>query len=769
MAHDALMTARGEGLADVRQSPKHAGWTAVHRVALAAAGTGCLLVMLAAAPALADTCPNAALRTGVSASLPDCRAYEQVSPTDTNGYDIEFGMQAVAGTGDSITYISRGSFAGDPAASELGDQYLSVREPSGWSTEGITPAIAPSSDAPPTYAGFSSDLSQMVLSNGDPPLDGATPGTDNLYLRESDGSLELVTIGEPSDQSSLGYSPQFDGASSDYAQILFEDQAALTPNAPNDGNRKLYEWDDGSLSLVSVLPDGTPSDGVAGSGGLFDSTYNAISADGSRVYWSNSGTGGGGTPIFLSDDGASTEITTAQCTTNSNCITPASSGTGTYWTASSDGSLAYFTSGDELTNDATPGLGIGYGNLYQYDADTGQLTDLTVDSTDADGADVQGVVGASSDGSYVYYVADGALASGATAGQPNLYLWHAGTTTFIATFSSSDSNDWNLIYFPEQQSWYAQVSADGQHLLFTSAASLSPDYDNAGQDEVYLYDAGSGALTCVSCNPSGAAATAGADLANADQNGSLSTSLPPSINMSSDGTQVFFESADALLPQDSNGLEDVYEWEADGSGSCQSTAQNGGCLYSISTGSSPDNDYFEDASPSGDDVFFLSRQPLVAEDSGETDANVALYDARVDGGFPASQVVSCEPEDCHGSPAPAPPAVVAASVTFYGPGDATSGSRSVSVKVLRRVVRASRLALRVRVPARGRVTVSGAGVRTARHAFGGAGVHRLRIALTARAKRTLSYRKRLRLRLRVRYVPAAGVASTASVSVEVRR
>src|SRR4029077_11145476 len=108
-------------------------------------------------------------------------------------------------------------------------------------------------------------------------------------------------------------------------------------------------------------------------------------------------------------------------------------------------------------------------------------------------------------------------------------------------------------------------------------------------------------------------------------------------HFSSDGSRVFFESVAALLPRDTNGVQDVYEWEQQGVGSCQGSsatfsASSGGCLYLVSSGTSPQPSFFADASASGSDVFFFTFQPLVGQD---VDGLVDVYDARVGGGFAA--------------------------------------------------------------------------------------------------------------------------------------
>jgi hypothetical protein len=102
-------------------------------------------------------------------------------------------------------------------------------------------------------------------------------------------------------------------------------------------------------------------------------------------------------------------------------------------------------------------------------------------------------------------------------------------------------------------------------------------------------------------------------------------------NMAANGKRVFFESTDALVPQDKNGTVDVYEWEAGGTGSCR---RSRGCVYLISSGKSGAPSYFEDADRSGRNVFFLTLGRLVGRDR---DKNYDLYDARVNGGFAAQQ------------------------------------------------------------------------------------------------------------------------------------
>ena len=84
---------------------------------------------------------------------------------------------------------------------------------------------------------------------------------------------------------------------------------------------------------------------------------------------------------------------------------------------------------------------------------------------------------------------------------------------------------------------------------------------------------------------------------------------------------MFFDSFDALTPSDTDGSEDVYEWEAPGAGSCSESSSayrpvNGGCLFLISSGTSPETSEFLDADPGGGNVFFSTLASLLPQDPG---------------------------------------------------------------------------------------------------------------------------------------------------------
>jgi WD40-like Beta Propeller Repeat len=284
----------------------------------------------------------------------------------------------------------------------------------------------------------------------------------------------------------------------------------------------------------------------------------------------------------------------------------------TYLSANADGSRVFFTSSVELTENAYTGPDDNAENLYEYTVETGKLTDLTVDASDPDGAAVQGAVQISEDGSYVYFVADGDLGGGALAGEPNLYVVHDdGAPTFIATLTAQDLDDWfvGLGDFAEaagvgvgQTATTAAVTPDGTRLAFQSYRELT-GYDTrdakSGEpdDEIYLYDTVTKQLECASCNPSGARPVGSSSLTYTPVGGIQEYR---SRDLSEDGV-LFFDSDDALVPHASDGLENVYEYED-------------GHVYPISNVAGGYPSFFLDASPNGENVFFATADQLLPQD-----------------------------------------------------------------------------------------------------------------------------------------------------------
>jgi hypothetical protein len=210
--------------------------------------------------------------------------------------------------------------------------------------------------------------------------------------------------------------------------------------------------------------------------------------------------------------------------------------------------------------------------------------------------------------------------------------------------------------------------------------------------EVFVYDADANKLFCASCNTSGEPLSFTKEGPAALLPASSSdTYLPRWI--SEDGSRVFFDSSESLVPTDTNGRQDVYEWEQDGAGSCQ---DSGGCVYLLSGGTSTDYSYLIDASATGDDVFIDTRAQLVPQDEND---NFNVFDVRVGGVQPLS-VPACSGTGCQGVP-PAPPIFATpSSVTFAGVGNFEPSPRPLAVKA-KPLTRAQKLAKALKACKRG--------------------------------------------------------------------
>ena len=638
------------------------------------------------------------------AGLPDGRAYEQATPVRKNGSSVQGEPNDVqaARNGEGITFFATAGLPGGEGAQNF-PTYLASRDSDGggWSTQGFFPPAATGPLA--RILGWEEDLGQSYVSNrvvGSPGI---------FYVRSSaDRSLQAIAEAEGPSEFNLAAS------SNEGQKVLLEGRGEAVAPGAAEGKANAYLWDreSGALTAVGILNDGNAPTGGAfpgpydwfhsystGAGGARGSYYtqaaHSISADGTRAFFTAAGSGRiyirenpseAQSPLDLEgnctdpDLACTTEISKSQrAIPDPNGEQPAA-----FLGATPDGTQVFFLSGGKLTDDAITGVQGSGRDLYRYDVVSGILTDLTPYAGAPNGAEVQGLLGMSDDGSHVYFAANGALAPGGEAGNCkigvatgscSIYLWHEGTISLVAQVDPGGSAE-----VSDQFNWAptssrpgtagveesaGRVTADGQTLLFRSTRQLSA-YDNEGTSQLYRYRVGEGPPACVSCNPTGTSPT-GSAYVQALGERFTGPKLPFAIrtrNLSADGDQVFFDTRDKLVAGDTNGVNDVYEWEAKGSGSCGSEEQNGGCLYLLSGGTGSEPSFFADADVSGDNVFFFTDESLVGQDKDEL---VDVYDARIGGGIAAQNQPPppppCEGEACKGGTLP--------SANFQSPGSAS--------------------------------------------------------------------------------------------------
>ncbi len=737
-------------------------------------------------------------RRGGNFVLPDDRAYEMVSPPEKEGAKIvEFGGLGAdteaAAAGGAMTYTATRPTESAAASYIEEVQALSTRTAAGWRTRDVGvphgQSTAEVGDLGSEYRRFSSDLTHAIVqpaglftpcvtSEGAAqpcPSVAASEQTAFSYDPRTGIYTPLVTgcpeAGRPCPQAVEEHAdvpsgtvfgglqdtfpgnecgaeviafcgPFFIAATPDLSHVVLYSSVSLKSGSPGG----LYEWSSASGKLTFVgAGEGEeigPGEQFGGEGFFAAHGEHGISADGSRVVFKGSSEGKGG---LLLRDTASEETV--------------SLGEGEFQTASVDDSRVFFDTAwnGELEYDGE--LPTGQLDVWEQTSAPGEpLAGRVSDLTEGQG--VRGLVlGASEDGSYVYFVSNGVLGEGAEEGAKpgtchhpshihsdefvgvcNLYVDHYDAETerwkpaFITALPATDQLDWD-----EQISWknvglrlaggagsqYSRVSPDGRYLTFGSGAPLT-GYDNRGAGEVYLYHvavgAQAGTLSCASCDPTGAPPASGASLPEWEM-------LPEYINVQgyqprylSDSGRLFFESGEALVPLDTDGTQDVYEYEPEGVGTCNSASsssgsvvfksahaftaevvgaketgeEGAGCVGLISSGNSSEASTFLDASENGEEVFFLTSAKLAPQDK---DTAYDVYVAREC--TSASPCVSepvapppCENEaSCRPSPTPQPSIYGApASATFNGPGNFAAPPATVTKSKPKPLTRAQKLA-----------------------------------------------------------------------------
>ncbi len=562
---------------------------------------------------VSSICENQSLRIAYSAPLPDCRAYELVTPADTGGQlptgantaGEVFPSVKASPDGDVISFLTEGGtipgFEGTGSAN--GDLYRTVRTQHGWSTESAGPngeqttAADEGSTSPDQgYSFWSANREGSAVIGGE----------ITRYVRYPDGHSELIGRGD------FGTDPRARG------KLITENGTHIIFTAGGIYDRTADEV----THIISQLPN-NPEVAVVGE-------YLGSSTDGEGVAFMH------GSKLYLRAHNNTTyEI-----------------GESVEFASISEGGARIFY--------------VEGGNLLAFDIETEKTTPFTEVGNAVP-------VNVSADGTRAYFVSTTAIGGSgespngavAKAGAENLYLSEEGTIRFVGTVTKRDvegeSNPSFVTRVDGLGLWNAatsgggpaidpsQTSTDGSVLLFSSRANLD-GYAHEGVPELYRYDSAGDSLHCISCIPTKAPATDGANLQSlfpAEVTAPLGTSgfVP---NLRADGKRAIFQSTEALVSRDNDGVEDIYEWEENEVGSC---TRPGGCVYLLSSGSSSKNNYLYGISNSGNDVFFTTNDILVGGDND----TLSIYDARVEGGFPEEKKLPCrESGECPNSPTPPP-------------------------------------------------------------------------------------------------------------------
>lgn len=675
-------------------------------------------------------CANEAFRTGASAALPDCRAYELVDDPATMGSGQIYVPESrspeeeywngipttrpfqVSTLGNRIAYIGDNSLTGGSGetGAALGEEYVAVRgQQGGWSNSVLQPPGRPSV----IYQGFSPSLSVGILQAGsgaelasEGPLSPDAPGENRpvLYAHPTSGaaygplyrspiSFHRLVRSSISDLE-LGSSRflqagkagaervAFAGASSDFHDLVFEANdsllAAGQPHAAELASAAqaevaavenldfLYDSVEGHLALVDVTPGGTVEPGAT-FGGLPLGSAEANAPDFDHAISAD------GERIYWTANASGRIYLRKDPAAAEECGLPGEPGKACTIPVSA-GAAHYWAA----SVDGRYALYTEAGRLLRFDAETETSTEL------AAGTEVEGIIGASESGETIYFVARGDLTGpeknghgeGAVSGEDNLYVLRGGQAPhFIARLSPQDGN--SVEGFQSGQRNFTEYG-DWMTGTQTRTAAVSAD----GESLVFMSDR---SLTGAPNRGTDQVYIYNGKDGELDCASCSPTGEPPSgVSllplswsqlsqyqwMSEDGNRVFFDSYNRLSPADHNSAQDVYEWEREGSGGsggCTSAeAVEGGCVHLLSGGSSEYDSWFVGAGADGSDAFIVTRAHLSAAD---TDERMDLYDARV-GAEPTTPTAVCEGrEECKRNEAAPPGYASPPSSSFHGPGN----------------------------------------------------------------------------------------------------
>jgi hypothetical protein len=676
------------------------------------AGSACAVLALT----LGVAGPAAAELSG----LPDGRVYEQVSSPKKSGNEAGITLKpdgspggvyaTTAASGDRVAYGQ----SGPSGQTSSGTEFYSVssRNPEkGWEAGATLPPtyLANTDFFGQTPLAFlpSADLSRFlfVATGAYAKENASTVADENLGLYRTGGNtiepewLSKPTLPfseakpEPGKTGGFGGGILYPvgGSSPDLSTVYFtyfgtlvpedESRAPLVKSAEKStaGPWGFYEWTEGTLRSAAVLPSDSPYPNKPDPYGAVPAAtrnatgtnqrnpfprflLNEVSQDGSKAFFVSpeplhareagtptelyvrEQTEAGPKTVLVSRDESGSPAAASECTRGASvaactetAVTPVKTITAfttgaplkPYVYAAPAGSRAFFQSMDKLAKNAS-GTEEPQGSppwTYEFDLGSESVTYLP---------GVTGPIAASSqDGKS--FIFNNTLTK-------KIELWSGGSAPVeVASYST-----------PSEPEFEGVASSDGTVFAFNTNAVLTRGEqkfnDSAATAQTYRYDASTQTLACVSCSP-----------AETVQQPVDASETAHARMLADGGTRVFFATPAKLLTQDENTVTDVYEWEANGAGNCRSEEREGGCIYLISSGKSPDPSFYLENDESGENVFFSTREGLAKSD---TDQSYDVYDARVNGGFPEPP----PPGECGGSCRPAGGASLSSPVsTSIGP------------------------------------------------------------------------------------------------------
>jgi hypothetical protein len=436
-----------------------------------------------------------------------------------------------------------------------------------------------------TYRGASADGSHVFFDTNEPLVasdtdaacddqDGKTGPCVDVYER-SGGSTTLLSTGPAGGNGS--FNARFRDASDDGTHVLFTTREQLVA-ADTDQAIDIYDRSGGTTTLVSTGP--------AGGNGDFDVVYKGMSRDGLHVFFET------GEQLVSGDTDGASDVYDRSGGTTTRVSTGASGGNGafdaSYRGSSADGGHVFFETPEPLTSGDTDT------SVDVYDRSGGSTSLVSTGPSGGNGSPDALYEGSSQGGTHVFFQTTERLVSTDTDSSSDIYDRSGGSTTLLSVGPSGGNGPVDALY--------QGASQDGAHVFIGTTESLVPT-DTDGRFDVY--DRSASTTTLLTTGPVGG-------------NGAFDAFFRAA---SRDGSDVFFETSEALTSGDTDGLSDVYE-------------RSGGTTTRLSTGAGGGNGssvaIFLGMDPDATRVLFATGESLA---SGDTDSVTDLYAATTPSGY----------------------------------------------------------------------------------------------------------------------------------------
>jgi hypothetical protein len=373
--------------------------------------------------------------------------------------------------------------------------------------------------------GISSDGSKAFLATGEPLVPQDTDTASDIY-RWVNGALELLDATTPGDMRSVG-------VSEDGSKVFFETRDRLSPEDQNNC-QDIYVNSEGTTVLVSTGPnDGPPDPGYPCDSGAIEGEIHSdralSSPDGLHFFfYSNrslvaADTGQGDRDLYERSGNETTLVSTGP---NAGAYERGPSSGGQFQTASPDGSRVFFSTLDPLVPEDTNTT------FDNYERDSGGVHLFEPEQIRNDPSLNAAPVATSYDGSRVILETNARLTPDDNDSNVDLYERFGGSYYLVSTgpFDGPEFNGVNLARL--------EISRDGTRVFFETQQQLSAEDMDGSQD---VYERVGGVTYLVTPGTPNAVFNA-------------HWAITP------DGSRFFFATLDPLVPQDTDTKFDVYEW-----------------------------------------------------------------------------------------------------------------------------------------------------------------------------------------------------------------